>query len=263
MTTLNCTDEDLWLDVPGKRRRLILRTPDRLTHDPALLIELAKDCRGTLDEHPYNQTAMLFLSAGHRVASFDLPNHGDDINEFGEGLDGMAKASAAGVDVFEQIRAAARATVALTIARGYVRPGRVFVAGTSRGGLSSLHAMVGEPAIAAGALYAPVTHLPVLREFAPIADRKLVRDNNAALLIDRLAGRDLYITIGMNDARVGSADCLEFHARYQRAYPASGSKLHIDYADGHSVSDAGRHLGGVFLLERAAKGTNPGSIQSL
>lgn len=263
MTTPNFSDEDLWLDVPGKRRRLILRTPAQLTHDPALLIELAKDCRGTLNDHPYNQTANIFLAAGHRVASFDLPNHGDDKNDFGEGLDGMAKASAAGVDVFEQIRAAARATVALAISRGLTRAGRIYVAGTSRGGLSSLHAMVGEPKIAAAAIYGPVTHLPVLREFAPHANLQLVQDNCAASLIPQLAGRDVFVAIGMNDARVGTADCLDFHARLKLANVGGETRLHVDYADGHSVSDAGRHLGALFLLARAARGTLPASIQSL
>jgi len=253
MSTLSYSDEYIRLNVPGKPRRLLLRTPQRLTGDPALLIELAKDCTGTLDDHPYNQASMLFLAAGHRVASFDLPNHGDDVNDFGEGLAGMAKAVAAGVDVFEQIRAAAQETVKLVLARGLTRPGRIYAAGTSRGGLSSLHAMVGEPAIAAAAAYAPVTHLPVLSEFAPIADLPLVKANNAVSLIDRLVGRDIFIAIGMNDARVGTSHCLDFHARLELANRTGTVILHVDYADGHSASDAARHLGATFLLDRAAR----------
>lgn len=46
----------------------------------------------------------MFLAAGHRVASFDLPGHGTLIDEFGEGLNNWVNAINAGVDVFDEIK---------------------------------------------------------------------------------------------------------------------------------------------------------------
>lgn len=243
------------LDSPGSAKRFMLRTPRHLTEDAALLINLAMDRRHSLDEHPYCIASDLFLAAGHRVASFDLPNHGENADAHGTGLDGMAGALAAGVDPFEVVRASARGIVEYAIGHGLVRPGRIFAAGTSRGGLCALHAMAAEPRIAAAAAFAPVTDLEVLKEFAALASSPLLQRNNARALVDSLAGRGVFISIGLTDARVGTANCLDLFARLQSAcLPSARVVLRIDASEGHRNSDASRILGTTFLLDHAAHG---------
>ena len=51
----------------------------------------------------------IFLAAGHRVVSFDLPCHGDRADETGEGLVGMATAMGRGLGVFADISETGRA----------------------------------------------------------------------------------------------------------------------------------------------------------
>lgn len=260
MHRVNYVEEELPLSSPGKSKKFLLRTPadgsPPLSQDPALLINLSMDRRHALDMHPYCITSDLFLSAGHRVASFDLPSHGENADELGDGLVGIAATIAAGVDAFEIVRASARHVVSHAIDNGLVRAaGRVFISGTSRGGLSALHAMVAEPRIAAGALYAPVTDLEVLEEFASLAASPLLQRSNARALVGRLAGRSIYTCIGLTDARVGTANCLEFHARLQRVLAGGPgcAKLHVDSSEAHRVSDAAHVLGATFLLEQAAR----------
>lgn len=253
MHRVNFDEEQLPLRSPGKSDRFLLRTPRQVTEDAALLINLAMDRRRTLDDHPYCIASNLFLAAGHRAASFDLPNHGDNADDFGSGLDGIAAAIAAGVDAFEVVRASTRSMVDHAIRNGLVRPGRIFVSGTSRGGLSALHAMAAEPRIAAAAVFAPVTDLEVLQEFAPLASSALLQRSNARALIDQLAGRPVFVSIGMSDARVGTSNCLELFARLQFVCPQA--VLHVDPSAGHANADATRVLGTMYLLDLAARST--------
>ncbi|HSK34552.1 MAG TPA: hypothetical protein VK903_13815, partial [Propionicimonas sp.] len=74
----------------------------------------------------------------HRVASLDLPCHGEFADAFGEGLAGMAAAVATGVDVFAQFDAMAQAALTACETRGLLSPGALLVAGTSLAVMSGL-----------------------------------------------------------------------------------------------------------------------------
>ena len=242
----------LHLDVAGVARACRLRVPRRRAPDPALLVNLAGTAEEALAGHPYRLAPRDFLAAGHAVVAFDLPNHGALADRFGSGLTGMAAAVAGGVDVFAALRAHGRAAVDACVARGLGRAGRVFVAGTSRGGLAALHLLAADGRIAAAAVNAPVTHLPALREFALLGGAPLAERNSALTLTDRIGRRPVWIGINRADSRVGTAHCRRFFARLRASQGASSaSSLHVYEGETHRLPDAGFALGARWLLGRA------------
>lgn len=248
--TTDFREQELPLRASGVKASFTLRTPANLCDHPALLLNLANERRRTLEERPYCLTSGIFLAAGHYVASFDLPNHGENVDSHGGGLAGMAAAVAAGIDVFDTIRTDAGTLIHTCIDRNLVPPGRIFACGTSRGGLAALHVLAAHRGVAASAIYAPVTHLAALTEFSTLAEHPFIIRNSALSLSRSLMDRPLYIAISPNDARVGTAHCLEFHERLSAVNDRV--VLHMDSANGHRVSDAAHQRGAAFLLEQAA-----------
>ena len=75
-----------------------LRSPvhGRLARDPALLLTFAAGREGSLFNAPYKHTAEAFLEAGHRALSFDFVGHGERIDRFGPGIDGLRNSLVSG-----------------------------------------------------------------------------------------------------------------------------------------------------------------------
>jgi dienelactone hydrolase len=243
-------DTELLVPRSCETRAALLRTPARLSIDPALLIILMSDRRHSITaDPPESSPADVFLAAGHRVISFDLPQHGDQVNAYGEGLQGMATAVANGVDVFAELLGTGRAVVEYCLAQNITRPGRIVIAGISRGGLCAVHLLAAIPHIVAGALFAPVTYLPALAEFRALADSPIVRRANALSLVPRLAQRPIFLTISADDPRVGTAHCRQFSEALRVAQPDSLQiALHITVGDTHALPDDAYLRGGEWLL---------------
>jgi poly(3-hydroxybutyrate) depolymerase len=272
----------LVLSGTGAPRTGWLLLPERRAADSALLINLAGDARSALTQHPYSVAPLAFLAAGHAAVSLDLPGHGDWIDRFGTGLDGIAASLAAGVDAFAALRAHVRAAVDACLTRDLGRPGRIFISGTSRGGLAALHAMAEDDRIAAGALNAPVTHLPALREFAPHATTPLVVESSAMALVPRVMRRPVWIGINRDDPRVSTTDCRAFFAALRAARTAadtrvaeeprevrddqeiqdSPSVLDIYEGEGHRLPDEAYRRGADWLLEQVTQAATKGSRQA-
>lgn len=213
MNPASYTDETLEFRVGGELRRAVLRTPARLSACPALLVVLSADRTIPLTQSgAVWVTPSIFIGAGHRMVTFDLPNHGERADHHGEGLVGMAAALAAGVDVFADVQATGRALLDLGSQRGWT-DGGIALEGTSRGGLAALHLLAADARINACAIHSPVTHLPKLAEFAALEGNPLVERSCAMALIERLADRPLLIAIGESDPRVGQDHCLAFLGR--------------------------------------------------
>jgi len=247
-------DEELVLTVNGRQRRALARAPERVTPGGCLLIELALERAFTLDNYPYNIISSIFLAAGHRVASLDMPQHGELVDEYGEGLAGIASAARAGADVFADFAATERALVDACIARGWARPGRIVIAGTSRGGHAALLLMAGDARVLACAAIAPVTYLPAVTEFADLTDNPIIRRWNANALIPHLADRHVFLHIGDEAPRVGAEHCFDFHARLTAASRTIEPVLYTlpGATHGPAFLDPGYHAAAGFLLARCA-----------
>ena len=245
-------DADLYalpLDVGGLARMCLLLVPRNRASDTALLINVYKHAHSALTWPQVSAAPRAFLAAGHAVAAIDLPNHGALVDDFGQGLDGLAAALAAGVDGFASLRAHGRAAVDACLARGVGRPGRVYTAGASRGGLAALHLLARDHRVAAAALTCPVTHLPALREFATQAGSRLAAQNSALALVPHIGRRPVWIAINRDDTRVSTARCREFFDALQASQGApAGSVLELFDGEDHNLPDEGYVQGARWLI---------------
>lgn len=250
------TEESIAFQIGQEPRRVLVRNPGLRCQHPALLITLTSTTADALDHKDFRMVPDIFLAAGHRVASFDLPNHGERTNRYGEGLRGMAAAAADGVDVFADIEETGRAVIDACIERGWARAGGVVLSGVSRGGLAALHLMAADERVLACAVHCPVTYLPALREFKDLAENAVVQRGNASGLVDRLADRPVFIAIGQEDPRVGAEHAFEFHARLRAASVACPPELFIGPGISHGetyAEEVGFYAGAAFLLRHYAE----------
>jgi len=232
--------------------------PGKLAEEPLLLLNFSADRMASLPGGRYGSIVRPFLDQGHRVASFDLPAHGDRIEKkYGSGIAGMSASIAAGEDVFALFVEDGRAVIDALIKRGLAKEGRIVLCGVSRGGYCVLRLAAADSRIAAVAGLAPVTDWRELREFAAIKDRPAVAELALTNYAAQLAGRRVYVASGNADTRVGTAACLRFilalsSAEKQLGLTKSFLRFHVvDDSVGHSLATRWRREGIQFLLADA------------
>lgn len=241
-------EEDIPFQVASTTHHVLVRTPERLAASPTLLLFFATDRRMTLSEDPYARIPSTFLAAGHRVASMDLPQHGELADAFGDGLAGMAAAVAAGRDVFAQLDEAGHSVIDLFAERGYLQQGTLVAGGISRGGYAALRLTARETRVRAVAALSPVTYLPALTEFAPLAEHPLVQRANLDRFIALLVGRPLFIGISSDDPRVGTGYCRVFCQAVHDMMPEADQVLAIAEDNTHRTPELFFGQGAEFLL---------------
>ena len=238
----------------GLTCRLVSPEAAELASQPGLVINLAGDRRTTLGSPNYNDPSEEFVRAGHRALSFDLPGHGERIDEHGEGIAGWRAALLAGRDPFERVVVDGVAAIDACLERGTASEGRIFVSGVSRGGYCALRLAAQDRRISGVAGIAPVTDWRVLSEFASVKDlpevASLALDNWAAAL----AERPVFLTVGNHDHRVGTHACVRFAQRLvEHEDPAaerlSQVQLQVVDAPGHAIGKEWRVRGALYLLE--------------
>ena len=233
-----------------------MSTPEtrKLKSDRVLLLTFASDRTAATTTDPYRLVSDVFLSQGHTVLSFDLPNHDTQINEYGEGIAGMRNAFVAGQDPFQRFVVRGRAVIDHFIRQELAWPGRIAVSGTSRGGYMALRLMASDDRIAAGAGFAPVTDWRDLSEFEQ--DRN--RDDVAALRLscqsDALATRPVLMAIGNHDERVNTESCCRLYldlcdARRRNGRNTGSLAFYCTDDPGHSCAADLYRKGADFLLE--------------
>ena len=245
------------VDVFGQPLTCLLAEPKELSDRPALLLHFAADRTAALKTEPYSITPSMFLAAGHRAASFDLPCHGDrEVPGHPRGITGFCAEWQRGVDVFAGFVDEGRAVIDTLIERKLAEPSRIFVSGTSRGGYCALRLMAADERIAAAAAFSPVTDWRILREFAEVKDAPEVADLALTQFAGSVAGRAVWTAIGNSDARVGTDACLRFAEAVLRAeseaeFSSSRFILHVVPEKDHQLSDVWRRRGGDYLLDWA------------
>lgn len=247
--------------VPYENEAIVVRlhTPERdgLDTGSGLLLTFAGDRTASLTVEPYCLAAEVFLAHGHRVLSFDLPNHGSQVDGYGEGITGFRNAFIQGYDPFRRFVERGMAVVDRCMALSIAIPGRIAVCGTSRGGYMALRLLAADERIAAGAGFAPVTDWRDLTEFA--GDR--MRDDVAALRLScyaaALATKRVFMVIGNHDERVNTASCCGlyldmFEARRRQGRSAAALDFYCTDDPGHSCNASWYRRGAEFLLAGVA-----------
>lgn len=232
-----------------------LAAPPVPAPDPALLLTFSGARQMAMGRHPYDLAAKAFTDAGHYALSFDLPNHGDRIDPYGEGIAGMCAALIAGEDPFTRFVADGEAVIDACLERG-IGAGGTFAYGISRGGYCAIRLAAADPRIRGVAGIAPVTDWRVLKEFAQVRDRPEV----GAMVLDHfapsLARRPVFLIIGNRDARVGTDCCARFALRLfesEAGQNASSSEVRVVDFPGHGLPDEGYLAGAQFLLRLCGK----------
>ena len=219
-----------------------------------VLMTFAMDRHTSLDMHPYNVARNLFLMNGHRVMSFDLPNHGERVNEFGEGITGWRNALMQGVDPFIMFIEEGSAAIDMMIEAGLARGGNIVVEGTSRQGYMAMRLLAADLRVSAASLYCPVTDWRELQEFEQDAQLDRIAALQLTHYCSGAEGKPLYIAIGNHDLRVSTISCCKFHLHVTEHYRSRGYDSNfIDFYctddPGHSVDDLWRTKGAEFLLQ--------------
>lgn len=255
---MNYTEETIAFSVNGEERKALVRTPKILFRFPALMMNFGLDRRSALDGDN-SFVSDIFLAAGHRVAAIDAPNHGERIDQYGEMLEGQARAIEAGVDIFRDTRETVAAFLGRMIERSLARGRLVVLDGTSRGGLMALHAFAYDERVLAASIHAPRTRISRLTEFSHLANHPIVQRSNAEALIPKLANKPLFISIGATDDRIGAECCFDFHAKLNavctRNHPVlfTGPGASHDLSPGSFVREAGYFAAAGFLLQQCAE----------
>jgi dienelactone hydrolase len=233
---------------------LITPPAERMAVAPALLLTFATTRQAALGEPPQDIAARLLAEAGCYVVSFDLPNHGERINGYGAGIEGLCASYLAGADPFAQFVTDGSAVIDACLQRGLGAPGRIVACGVSRAGYCVLRLAAADVRIVGVAALAPVIDWRALSEFAAVRQEPMV----AALALEhwatQLAGRALFLAIGNQDRRVGSHHTLRFVQQLyaaQQLLPQEGAawQLHVVDSPGHSLADEWRVAGAHYLLD--------------
>ena len=251
--------EDIRVKVSDRYITVTILSPskDKLAKHPALLMTFSTRRHASLFTEPFCLTTRAFLEHGHRVLSFDLPCHGERVDRFGKWIDGLRNSFVAEVDPFEMFVQDGQAVITECIVRGRAVAGRIAVQGVSRGGYMAFRLLTADKRIAMGIGMAPVTDWRVLSEFASIRDRQDVAALRLTHFVKKMAGKRVYLAIGNQDSRVGTAACRDFYHALKKAqtdagYDASYVQLNLTDDPGHSIN-SGYPRGIEFLLKWSGK----------
>lgn len=187
------------------------------------LFMFAADMNGTLAYEDNNTIATLLAPKGFLCVSLDVPCHGRDVlsGENAADLGSWKLRIEKGIPLMAEVARKTSRVLDYLIAEKYADPQRLAVSGTSRGGFTAFHCAAAEPRFKYVIGFAPVTHLPTLREFEGTSQNPAVLAYSAIHLADKLSDRSVWIAIGNHDVRVGTDDCIAF---YQALIKAAESK---------------------------------------
>jgi len=225
----------------------------------ATLFLFATDCVAALQDPSFNLVAKLVQEEGGFVCvSLDLPAHGEDARP-GQpyALKGWHARAVQGEDFVSPFAARATALLDHLIKEGYTDPHRVAVAGISRGGFLAFQVAARDPRFGAIVGFSPVTDLLALTEFTGAEHYPVVAALAGLQIVDRLAGRPIWIMIGSNDSRVGTSQCIAF----ARVLTAAGQtpdrvapvELHVMPSPGHRTPTNAPKLAAAWLREQMAR----------
>lgn len=232
-----------------------------LASDPLVLLNFSADRKSSMVDGKHGSIVKPFLDQGHRVVSFDIPCHGDRVDDSGSGIAGMSASVAANKNPFDLFVEDAKIVIDELIKRGLARSGRIVVCGVSRSGYCAIRLIAADDRVAAAAALAPVTDWRALKEFYPIKDDPRVEKLALTNFADQLAGKRIYTAIGNADSRVGTDNCTRFILAVNEAEAKKGIKtsalryLMVDDSADHSLNPTWRKEGIQFLLKPATSAT--------
>ena len=259
---MNATEFQVGSGGAGFKCTLVTPEEGLAGEHSALLLNISATAGLALREETQNHPVQPFLDAGHFVASFDLPCHGERVRPGqGESLSGMGRAFLAGEDPFAQFVRDGRAAVDACLERG-AGNGRVAGYGVSRAGYCLLRLAAADPRLLAVAALSPVTDWGIPEEFTQTCPRTRTWPLRIHHRAGDLAATAVHLSVGSQDDVVGTRACVDFAMelfeiqRRELRQDNLLSQLHVVDSPGHSPSRESRLEAVRFLLEFCEKG-NP------
>jgi len=228
------------------------------------LFTFASDIESALGGLEYIRTGIIVGRHGYLCASLDLPYHGAAaVQGHPDGLAGWAAGVSKGEAVFPEFVSKVSQVLDYLIRQGYTDPQKVAVAGISRGAFAAMHVAAADPRFRCAIGFSPVTDLIELGEFAELKNNQLARSLSLTEIAEKLAGRPLWVSIGNNDARVGTDKAIEFTrkviaASVAQKKPTSSEvidvELHVMPWPGHGRPVSAHDAAAAWLLARMGEG---------
>jgi len=180
-----------------------------------ILFVLANTIDGTLGDPYFRQCGNeLAKRYGYLCVSIDLPGHGRFTSDATvPGLEGWAESVLSGRDFVAENNARMREVLDFLILEKYADPEKIFAAGTSRGGYLALQFAASEERVKSVISFAPVTKLAALKEFQDVDPGFLKGTLDLSQKIRTLAKKNIWITIGDQDDRVGTDHAVDLARR--------------------------------------------------
>jgi len=234
--------------------RLFSPPDESLSKSPILFLYFSRDQNDLdgmtriLSGYPDFIATDCFLNAGHRVLTFDAPNHGERIDKYGSHIEGFCNAYMDGVDPFKIFIEDGKAVIDHCIASGYARPGRIVIGGVSRFGYLAFRLMAEDRRISAAAGYAPVTDWNDIGfdKAKGKVDIDCLRLTN---FVSQLAGRHIFISVGNHDGIVNTSSCMRFFLALMEANKRAG--FDDSYVDFYTTEDPGHTCSGPWYTKSA------------
>ena len=229
-------------------------SPANLCENAALVLSLGAGVEQTLGDEDFRVPILPVLEAGHRVISFDLPCHGDRVDEFGLGITGFNNMYEHGIDVFSQVTDECKAVLDAVIEKRMAKAGNIGILGTSRGGYIALRAFAADARIKCASCICPVTGWEYLSEFSANKDKEEVLNLRLDNFAHKMVGRAVHLAIGGHDDRVSTESCLRFYLRLcdeneKKGYSNEGCTLVVTEDKGHNLIPSQVTRCGEILLE--------------
>ena len=174
----------------------------------------------TVEGESSNRIGWLLAKHGFLSVGIDIPCHGKD-QKPGEprGLAGLRYRLEKGEQPLTEFKGRLKSVIDFLVSERYSDPARLVVSGPSRGGFMALHSAAADPRLRIAVAFAPVTDLLALREFHGMADPAPARSLDVMQLLDKLADRLVWVSIGHKDDRVGSQHAIDFTLRLMELSP--------------------------------------------
>ncbi len=175
---------------------------------PALFY-FALSAEDSLGKDPYNQLVSHLSFLPLRIFSLTLPAHEKGLPPE-KALTTWAKAFAEGRDVLSPFFDRAHRALTSLIEENWIAPGRLAVAGLSRGAFVAAHLAARCPEVATLLGFAPLISLAKASEFSALATDPLVLALDLHQLAPDLYNRNIRFYSGNNDRRVGTEHAFSF-----------------------------------------------------
>ena len=181
-----------------------------------------------LDEMLTSEHCRILLAAGYICVAVDAPGHGldRDTSELPE-LRSWRHRLQAGHDFVSPFNTGLSSILDYLVAEKIVDPTLVIAVGGSRGGFLAFHFAGSDRRVRGVAGLAPVTELRALHEFRGMDDHELTASLSPIRQAARLAGRNVLVTIGDRDDRVGTDHAIALARQISKDAEGARVDLHV------------------------------------